>query len=459
MNSRQRKLSKVSQRSSSPPARSKSAASIHMSSTHKSTGGRRTKQSAAAAAAAAERREPPPRAKTAPALSSRTLSATSFSARGARQKVAADVSGDEDVGVDEAAASSRASTSTFVEIEEAGARHLCPVRVPPAPASTSRGAPADATAVPATLKVGDLTDVSAVFMQSLLPNLVRLDLSHTSISYLPDDFLGALQNLRKLRLDCNDLSTDSFPAGFGASLPRLQDLSVACNRLCSLPSCWRGLRRLTRLNLADNELQDVRGIDHHKRLILLVLDRNTQLAAAGGRELFALRRLEGLYCSQTALRALSGEIRSLQNMKLVDLSHNALASVPSDLFTLPHLEHLNLRHNLISRLPVFNVQGLTKRRIARVDLSQNQLSRLPDHVLRISEHLDLSENRIRTVMSAQFKRVHSPTTQTLDLTGNPLVFPPRDVGEQVLIASNTRAPVRMQFNRVYNSHAMYGFSI
>ena len=437
MSSRQRKLSKVSQRSSSsssPPPRCKSSASLtHMSNTTRRAppAARRTKQSAAGES----REQPPPRAKTAPALGSRTLSATSFSARAAaRQKTSADLSGDEDAPADDAAAAAASRASgTFVEIEEAGARHLCPVRVPPSPASSARAA---TTCTPAaTLKLGDLTDVSAVFMQSLLPNLVRLDLSHTGIAYLPDEFLGALDNLRKLRLDCNDLSSDSFPASFAAMLPRLQDLSVACNRLRSLPSGWRGLRRLTRLNLADNELQDLRGIDHHKRLILLVLDRNAQLATPGGRELFALRRLEGLYCAHTALRAVSSEIRSLQNLKLADLSHNALAGVPSDLFTLPHLEHLNLRHNLISRLPVFNVQGLTKRRIARVDLSQNQLSRLyeyilykyiyvytrtyiyiyitgsPEHVLRISEHLDLSENRVRTIQGAQLKRVYSPTSQ------------------------------------------------
>lgn len=403
------------------------------SSVRKTGGGRHPKLPSAAS----DRREPPPRAKTAPALSSRTLSATSFSSRAARQK---DLSGDEETpDAAETAASASTPSSTFVEVEEAGARHLYPVRVRP---SNSRGPPPDLTSPAATLKVGDLTDVSAVFMQSLLPNLVRLDLSHTSISYLPDDFLGALENLRKLRLDCNDLSSDSFPAGFGASLPRLQDLSVACNRLRTLPGCWRGLRRLTRLNLSDNDLQDLHGIDHFKRLILLVVDRNPQLSSSGGRELFALRRLEGLYCAQTALRAVSGEIRSLQNLKLVDFSNNALASVPSDLFTLPHLEHLSLRHNLISRLPVFNVQGLTKRRIARVDLSQNQLSRLPDHVLRITEHLDLSENRIRTIMGAQLKRVHSPTTQTLDLIGNPLVFPPREVAEQVCPPSLPDRPAR-----------------
>lgn len=284
----------------------------------------------------------------------------------------------------------RQHINAFIDIEKLGGRHLQPIRP-----NTARSE----NETIATLKLRELNDEVLDALTSVAVSLKRLDISKTGVAFVPDQLIARLGGLRKLVLNFNRLTEKSFPDSF-STLTTLRELSVAYNDLKTLPKPWLKLRHLTRLNLEGNQLVNLNGVDSLKRLAVLVLDNNSLTELP--KELCSLLRLEGIFVKHNNLRALHAQLRSLRRLRVLNASHNVLESVSAEVFCLPRLESLCISHNALVRLPVFSTQSFQGRKISVVDISDNRLARFPEHILRISERLDLSNNKIRNI-SGEYK--------------------------------------------------------
>lgn len=70
--------------------------------------------------------------------------------------------------------------------------------------------------------------------------------------------------------------------------------------------------------------------------------------------------------------------------------------------------------------------------ISTVDLSENNLAKFPGHLMFLSNKLDLSSNKIRTLSWATLKKLDWDRHQELLLESNPLCYPPPEVCESGL---------------------------
>ena len=302
----------------------------------------------------------------------------------------------------------------FVGFE--GSRHMVPERLPSARKEKTVG-----------VRVIDLTKGAMENIKEMGPGLRRLDLSDLHIARLNEEFLSCLRSLEKLDLENNELTEESFPMAL-TKLDKLVELSLEHNKLAAFPKVIRKLKELRRLKLGSNRLSCIEGIERLKRLQILILDNN-QLESIP-REVFQnLKKLEILHLANNKIRDIHPDIKFLRYLKDVNYGRNKLTTLPTDLLQLPRLEVLNASGNRISRVPTINVKGRGNRKMASIDLSCNGLLKFPEHLLAMSEKLDLCKNRIRAIPASMLKKIDGSAEQEVLISDNPLVSPPLDICE------------------------------
>lgn len=149
------------------------------------------------------------------------------------------------------------------------------------------------------MKLVEMTDEALEGLLENAPELRRLDLSNTQLFSFPAELVLRLELLERLMLDDNRLPSDAFPRNFG-SLDSLREISIARNRLKQIPPVWFKLRQLCRINVQENAIEHVRGVEKLKRLKSIVMDHNhvTQLT----RDFYSLKRLELLFASCNSIQ-------------------------------------------------------------------------------------------------------------------------------------------------------------
>ena len=258
------------------------------------------------------------------------------------------------------------------------------------------------------------------------PTLRFLNLSGLNLAKLSEDVVTPLDSLERIDLSCNRLNEDSLPTSF-QKLKSIKEVDLTHNKLAVIPRYVKRLRELARLKLGQNRIASIEGVEKMKRLQVLMLQEN-QIEYLPRETLANLRRLEILNCSRNCLRDLHPDVRFLRHLKDVDLSSNKLSSLPTELFLLPRLESLNASNNRLTRIPTINVRGLAKNRLAICDLSENRIVKFPEHLLPLTEKLDLCRNRIRSLPVGVLKRLEVGLEQPeLLLADNPLITPPIDI--------------------------------
>lgn len=81
-----------------------------------------------------------------------------------------------------------------------------------------------------------------------------------------------------------------------------------------------------------------------------------------------------LYLARNYLSDLPGELfRALNHLRLLDVSHNRLRSLPDNLWSEAGIERVDLSNNQISRLPVNSFSPQAAATLVEWDLSSNFL--------------------------------------------------------------------------------------
>ena len=295
-----------------------------------------------------------------------------------------------------------------------GARHMIPERLPSARRERTVGC-----------RVIDLTQSTIVNIQALAGTLRRLDLSNLNLEMIDQDIVDGLVFLERIVLNHNRITENSFPDNFG-QFDNLVELSVHDNQLKQLPKVIRKLRSLHRLKLSENQLTKLDGIEKLKKLQLLVLDDNKLDCLS--KEFFAnVKKLEYLHCANNSITGLPSDIRNLRHLTDLNISNNNLSYLPPEVFVLPRIEIINACCNQINRVPTLNIKGHLKRKLTSIDLSDNLLARFPAHLMFMTNKLDLSQNKIKTIPLSLIDKLDQVPDLKLLLGDNPMTLPPQDI--------------------------------
>ena len=201
--------------------------------------------------------------------------------------------------------------------------------------------------------------------------LDRIIDEHNQLSSLPKSF-GKLK-LRNLKLNNNDLT--SLPMTFG-DLENIAHMDLSNNKLQTLPETFGNLNLLT-LNLSNNLFHE--------------------------------------------LPECIGDLRSLSYL---DIGNNNIGNLPNWMTKLIHLEKIVLENIGLTKYPFFiEEKGQYGRKLALVNVSNNQLTKIPFHPN--TYDLILTGNKIKEI--TKFVNPFCGLTYNIDLSNNKLHELPESV--------------------------------
>ncbi|KAL8657280.1 MAG: hypothetical protein Q9226_002067 [Calogaya cf. arnoldii] len=241
----------------------------------------------------------------------------------------------------------------------------------------------------------------------------EIDLVHSRISSIPALRLDRFPNIERLCLRQNQISRIEFPSNIG---PSLHELDLYDNLISHI----RGLDHLvhlTSLDLSFNKIKHIKNVNHTKELKDLYFVQNKIQKIEN---LEGLEKLRNLELAANGIRvALTGNPQNLSplaNLKILSIQSNRLPVI-SGLNALVNLEELYISHNALT-----HISGLDNNRNLRmIDISSNQISRLTN--LKHLEHLEevwASSNQLSSFDEVEKQLADKKELTTVYFEGNPL---------------------------------------
>ncbi|CAK6961815.1 leucine-rich alpha-2-glycoprotein-like [Scomber scombrus] len=156
----------------------------------------------------------------------------------------------------------------------------------------------------------------------------------------------------------------------------------------------------------------------------LVTIQFTNITSISERHLKATPLLKGLHLYSNHLHSLSSHLlRGVPQLDTLDLTDNKLANLPAEVFSHAPLHNLVLKNNLLNKADAEWLPDNSS--LTWLDLSGNQLKRIPPVLLRKMPHLeslDLSNNRLEKISANSLDlltklerlNLHNNKLETLD---------------------------------------------
>ncbi len=260
-----------------------------------------------------------------------------------------------------------------------------------------------------------------------------IDLVHCRISSIPALKLERFAQVLRICLRQNAITSISgLPASLGDTLEEL-DLY---DNLISHVKGLDGMKRLKTLDLSFNKIKHIKNVGHLQTLKELYFVQNRiskienleslqnlrliELGANRIREienLDHLQRLEELWLGKNKITELKN-LSSLTNLKILDVKSNRLTSI-TGLESLPNLEELYVSHNAITEISPSSLAGNPKLRV--LDISNNQISHLENlSHLKELEELWASSNRLADFREVERELADKEHLETVYFEMNPL---------------------------------------
>ena len=223
----------------------------------------------------------------------------------------------------------------------------------------------------------------------------------------------------------------------------LIELDLSRNELSSIDGVFDGLESLTKLNLNDNQLENITSITfrHLSSLRLLVLNSNNIRTISPDAFLGAGKLTNLMMKNNPNLQHLDRlDMRGCSFLNYLDFSECGLLSIPRGL---PEsLRYLQLRRNHLTKVTADSFQECTGLNILLLDgnqistiegdafqrmfnlqqlwLNENQLNQVPKHLPRSLQRLLLDGNQLTEWPSGLFEPSEEspPSLSTLSLSGN-----------------------------------------
>lgn len=257
-----------------------------------------------------------------------------------------------------------------------------------------------------------------------------IDLVHCRISSIALLRLERFAEVERLCLRQNSIRTIESLDALGSTLTDLDLYDNVISRIKGLEH----LLKLTSLDLSFNKIKHVRRLDHLKELVNvyfvqnnigridglqgLTKLKNVEFGANRIREienLESLTGLEELWLGKNKITELKN-LSSLSNLRILSIQSNRISRIQG-LEGLKNLEELYVSHNALKKIS--GLDNNTKLHI--IDVSNNQISEL-DGLAHLSELEELwaSNNQLSSFDEVERQLAHKETLQTVYFEGNPL---------------------------------------
>ncbi|KAM8874557.1 podocan isoform 3-T3 [Spinachia spinachia] len=312
-----------------------------------------------------------------------------------------------------------------------------PLECPPECSCTADGA-VDCAGV-------DLTE----FPAELHDNTRQLSLQNNKIAEITVQHISHLHQLETLNLQNNWLTTNGLEDEGFEMLEELAYLYLANNKLNSAPKVLPP--SLVSADFAANQLTRIYPYTFgHKPNLRSVYLHNNKLSDAGlpDHTFNGSDNLEILTLSSNFLRAVPRNFPS--SLYRLHLKSNKLEKIPEGAFdSLPNLRELYLQNNLLSNEGMDNETFSQLGSLECLDLSNNNLSVVPEGLPRNLVLLHLEKNSISSIPASSLasvrnleylllhnnklrsRSIHPTAFQTLDLSSNQLSHIPSDLPESL----------------------------
>ncbi|XP_013412111.1 LOW QUALITY PROTEIN: leucine-rich repeat-containing protein 15-like [Lingula anatina] len=227
-----------------------------------------------------------------------------------------------------------------------------------------------------------------------LPTLTHLDVHNNLITNLTRASLAHLTRLQTLMLASNRIS--SIEDGIFANFRNLAGMDLSKNKLEKLPrGMFRGARSLQAITLANNALVDVEGLFR------------------------GLRRITILNLKYNNLQTIT-EKTFIENIRLryLDLSHNDISAIDSNAFrNLRRLRYLKLNNNPLTDLMSLKFDSS---KLSLIDLEFCQLGQVVEGLPKSLQDIRMGHNNIRYISANDFRQ--NTRLSKLNLANNSLEY-------------------------------------
>lgn len=309
-----------------------------------------------------------------------------------------------------------------------------------------------------------------------VPQLRSLDLNRNMLRRVhPESFLQhSGSGLEELWLIENDISHVAELRSLLDALPRLTFLDMSYNNLEAIPfGALRGHATLEHLHLDYNKIH---LIDREAFMAMPALRelrlRNNSLTDILEGPMWNLPALKGLDLAGNYFRRLEPRhLGNLPSLRKLDLSGNELNYInPETFLVTPALEHINMSHNLLNALHPATFRHLLN--LYELDVSFNNLLEFVPGLPRGIEYLHMSNNAITGVPISPSPDLDLPALRMLDLSSNQIQRLPKSslrtlpqlrrlyiarnllqqLDEQSLSGLNRLEVLDLEENRIYQIH-------
>ncbi|KAF5276013.1 hypothetical protein FQA39_LY00809 [Lamprigera yunnana] len=263
--------------------------------------------------------------------------------------------------------------------------------------------------------------------------LEQLHLDDNKISTIAQRAFMDLENLKRLNLKGNKISQLSFESF--QNLPELEDLDMSYNELVDFQFSTLdqvGTLATFRVNISHNRLSDLMlaaNFDSESDGGIVPFHCNIKILDLSYNNISQISKhyfnpveisLTHLYFSHNLILNVSREIfGNMPHLQCIDLSFNKLLEFEYDTFkNTRHLQVINLSHNYIAEVPKDLFRSLYNLRV--VDMSHNRLKFVPDNLFKEEglERLDLSNNQLSRLPLTSLSTAAASTLCEFDLSFN-----------------------------------------
>ncbi|KAL5021613.1 hypothetical protein ScPMuIL_000768 [Solemya velum] len=268
-----------------------------------------------------------------------------------------------------------------------------------------------------------------------LQSLQVLDLSNNRLSGITDIFTG-LNNIQTLDLSYNQIA--NLPDGCFHSQTRLRSLTLDGNRLNSLRGyAFQGLSNLQILSLKKCGMRTIANdlFSIIRNIKKMDISENSLTDIPNNQEFRNLHSLKELYLQKNQISNLISQQFSGMSLEILDLSGNQIRQLLSDTFQYFNARSLDLSTNQLQRIETNAFRPMAPQ-LETLNLAQNGLGNIPAGVfegLYQLSSLNLSTCRLQSLESDPFRSL--PVLRELDISNNYLTSLTEHV---VLIFSHLR---------------------
>ncbi|EMG49094.1 Component of the spindle pole body outer plaque, putative, partial [Candida maltosa Xu316] len=276
------------------------------------------------------------------------------------------------------------------------------------------------------LNNNDLNNVKD--LNALLPSLISADLSHNDIKYLT----GIPKQILSLNLSDNRIENITPFSDYRD----LRDLNLENNQLTTVSNLDKNVH-LTRLSLKNNQILNIKGISNLMNLTYLNVSRN-ELQGKLNFNMYDFQNLAVLDLSENNIQEILG-LQNLPKLKVLDLDNNGLIKFEGrskslvklsirfnnvrklNVSKVPQLRALKFDGNQIEKIEGLEVLG----KLEEISCKSQFRSSIVDQILQTTKDvrkLDLSGNRHFTNTTSIFPFVNSLTLSATNLSEIPTNF-------------------------------------